>query len=538
MMCDAQNQLAVTRLRQRKHRPHKPLAVMFAMSAQCRGAEAADAVVISEATWQRLSQPDRPIILLPKKPGSTLADAIAPGLNKLGVMLAYSPLHDLLLREFGGPLVATSGNLSGEPVITTRTMASRRLYRIADVFLHHNRPILRPADDAVLHFIAGHARTLRPGRGLAPLELSLPFRLDEPVLALGGQMKAVVALAWDQRMVISPHIGEMQSPRSLAVFEQLLADLQALYQVEAKQLICDAHPGYATNRWAHKQALPVHEVWHHHAHASSLMLESVGMQAGRSPMLVFSWDGVGWGPDKTLWGGEALLGGPGDWQRYAHWRSFHVSGGDRAGREPWRSAAALCWSLGLAMPRQAGVTKQNIDLLHQAWQKKLNAPQTTAVGRLFDAASALIGLTAQASFEGQGPMYLEALAAHHHGRVIDLPLQAPSAQTCLQIDWAPLVRHMLDAAIRPAQRAADWHESMAAALLAVSLRARQDHGVEHIGLSGGVFQNQLLSERAIQLLEQQGFKYHFPEKVAVNDGGLCVGQVVEYLYQQSQNRTG
>jgi hydrogenase maturation protein HypF len=533
IMCDAQNETAVDRLRKSKHRPDKPLAVMFAAISDRENSALLRAVQVSDAEWDRIRCPDRPIVLLRKQRDCDLAESIAPGLSEIGVMLAYSPIHDLLLGEFGGPLVATSGNLSGEPVITSSAMATKRLAGMVGAFLHHNRPIVRPADDSVLRFISGRPRTIRLGRGLAPLELELPRNLPEPVLALGGHMKMTVALAWGQRVVVSPHIGEMGSPRSLEVFEQVITDLQTLHKVSATRIICDAHPGYASHRWALKQNFPVSTVWHHHAHASSLGLESISTSEEQSEMLVFTWDGVGWGPDETLWGGEALLGRPGNWQRFAHWRPFNVPGGDRAGREPWRSAAALCWALGIDVPKLEAVSGDALDMLYAAWEKNVNTPKTTAVGRLFDGASVLLGIVENASFEGQGPMYLEALAEGVSGLVVVLPVEVWSQNSEYQIDWAPLILHMLDDKYSPAQRAADWHESMAQALLAVSELARKEHGIERIGLSGGVFQNRVLSERVIQLLKKQGFDYQFPEQVPVNDGGLCVGQVVEYLYKQS-----
>jgi hydrogenase maturation protein HypF len=532
LMCDARNERAVEQLRESKHRPDKPLAVMFSAAPFSEESDLKRAVSISDAEWDSLWQPARPIVLLRKQKHCDLAQSIAPGLNEIGVMLAYSPLHDVLLSEFGGPLVATSGNLSGEPVITSSSMAGKRLAGIAEAFLHHNRPIVRPADDSVLRFISGRSRTIRLGRGLAPLELELPFTLPKPVLALGGHMKATIALAWGRRLVVSPHIGEMESPRSLKVFEQLVGDLQALYGVTAKRYICDAHPTYASHRWARKQDLPVTTVWHHHGHASALAVESLPfLNDEAKPMLVFAWDGVGLGPDQTLWGGETLLGGPGRWQRYARWRPFNVPGGDLAGRAPWRSVAALCWELDLALPQIEAVSEDTIHLLRTAWEKKINAPQTTAVGRLFDGASTLLGLAEQVSFEGQGPMHLEALAEGGAGNAILTPIRELAQNEGLQIDWAPLIKHMLNSKLDSKQRAADWHESLAKAILKVAERARIEHEVEHIGLSGGVFQNRLLSERALGLLKKHEFICHFPERVPVNDGGLCVGQVVEYLYQ-------
>lgn len=258
-------------------------------------------------------------------------------------MLPYSPLHHLLLNIFDGPLVATSANISGEPVLIDNIDVEKRLAHVADACLHHNRPIERPADDPVYRTIAGKARPIRTGRGSAPIELILPFELERPILAVGAQMKNTITLAWKDRAVISPHIGEMDSVRALVVFEKTINDLQKLYGINAESLVCDAHPGYTTRRWAHKQNLPVQSVFHHHAHASAAYYECQRMVKADEPVIVFAWDGVGYGEDTTLWGGETFVGKPGGWQRVASMRAFNLPGGDKAGRQPWRSAAALCW---------------------------------------------------------------------------------------------------------------------------------------------------------------------------------------------------
>ncbi len=299
-------------------------------------------------------------------------------------MLPYSPLHHLLLDRFSGPLVATSGNISGEPVLTENAEAQERLVAVADAFLHHDRPIARPADDSVVRIIAGEARLLRAGRGTGPIELDLPFVLREPLLAVGGHTKNTIALAWGNRAVLSPHIGDLNAPRSLQVFEQVSTDLQQLYSVSARAIACDAHADYASSRWAARQSLPVARVLHHHAHASALAFEG-GLD---KTWLTFTWDGVGLGADGTLWGGEAFLGRPGAWRRVASFKPFRLPGGERASREPWRSAAALCWESGVDW----ATGTRDAPLLRSAWQRGLNAPYTTAVGRLFDAASSLLGL--------------------------------------------------------------------------------------------------------------------------------------------------
>jgi len=528
LLCDARNEQAVRRLRDRKQRPHKPLAVMMDET------QLEMHVQVSQNERQLLFSTAHPIVLLnkknlfDKKSNSTLvkmlSEAIAPGLNEIGIMLAYSPLHILLIQMFGGPLVATSANISGEPVLTQRDEVTQRLSHVADAFLHHNRHIQRPADDPVYRVIHDKPRPLRLGRGNAPLELTLPFRLKEPLLAVGGHMKNAIALAWDERIVISPHIGELDSLRSQQVFEQVIADLQELYQVQTKQIICDAHPDYSSSRWAQRSGLPVHRVYHHHAHAACLS----GEFPQHDRWLVFCWDGVGLGSDQSLWGGEALLGNRGHWQRVASFKPFQLPGGEKVGREPWRSATALSWAS--AFKWQSG--QPEAVLLHQAWQNKHNCPTTSSVGRLFDAASAFLGLVTHSSYEAQGPMLLETLASRGQGEAVALPLQQ-DAQGTWRTDWAPLLPMLTNSNIDIADRAHCFHESLAQALLqqATLLREVGSHQQTKpfvVGLSGGVFQNRLLSERVVQLLEANDFHCCLPEQVPINDAGLCYGQVMEY----------
>jgi hydrogenase maturation protein HypF len=433
-------------------------------------------------------------------------------------MLAYSPLHHLLLAAVGRPMVATSANVSGEPVLTAESEVERRLGHVAHGFLHHDRPIERPADDPVLRVVTGKPRWLRLGRGCAPLEVDLPFELAQPTLAVGAQMKDTIALAWGRRVVVSPHIGDLDSPRSAAVFEQSIRDLQALYGVRAEAVACDAHPGFFSTRWAHRSGLALRKVWHHHAHASAL----AGEYAGHADWLVFTWDGVGLGEDATLWGGDALLGAPGRWRRVTRMRPFRLPGGDKAAREPWRSAAALCWEADLEW---AGLPA-NAALAREAWRKGINSPQTTAVGRLFDAAAALTGINLYSSFEGQAPMSLEA-AADAGTRPSPVSLPVVERDGLLECNWAPLLPVMLKTRSTVAERAALWHESLAAALLAQARATRSRARFDAVGLAGGVFQNRLLAERVIELLEQDGFEVRLPERLPCNDAAIAFGQIVE-----------
>jgi hydrogenase maturation protein HypF len=516
LLCDAGDEAVVQRLRARKHRPHKPLAIMFPQQGS-DGLESVRRHLRPNAREAALLRdPQRPIVLCARRGDSGLAAAVAPGLNEIGALLPYSPLHHLLLDDCAMPLVATSGNISGEPVLTANDAAQQRLAGIADAFLLHDRPILRPADDPVWRDSAGALRPLRLGRGSAPLELKLPFTLAEPVLAVGGHMKNSIALAWEDRIVVSPHIGDLDAPRALAVFGQVVADLQRLYGVQAQRIVCDAHPGYASSRWARQSGLPVQAVQHHHAHAGALY----GEHDGNGDWLVFTWDGVGLGSDGTLWGGEALFGRPAHWQHVGSLRPFHLPGGDKAGREPWRAALALLWECGLEAPE----FHSDQPLLHRAWQQHLNTPKSSAAGRLFDAAAALSGICMNASFEGQGPMQLEAIALRD-ATPITLPLYDDNG--VLRLDWAPLLPMLMDTSVPLTTRAGTFHASLAAAIAAQAVALRRTHDFTTVAFGGGVFQNRLLSELAAAALEPAGFTVRLATRLPCNDGGLCYGQVIE-----------
>jgi hydrogenase maturation protein HypF len=512
LMCDAHNADAIARLRARKHRPHKALAVMFKGLDEVRAE-----LQVSAQAEAALGDAARPIVLLPRKQESSLPDGIAPGLHEIGAMLAYSPLHHLLLAQLDTPLVATSANLSGEPVLTEGAEVETRLGKVADAFLHHDRPIARPADDAVLRIIANQPRLIRPGRGIAPIEIELPFEFSRPTLAVGGHMKNTIALGWGKRAVLSPHIGDLDAPRSIEVFEQVIADLQRLYGVTAEAIACDAHPHYASSRWAMQQGLPLQRVWHHHAHASALALEH-GVD---KTWLSFTWDGVGLGEDGTLWGGETLHGRVGDWHRVASLRPFRLPGGDKAAREPWRSAAGLCWEMGV----DSAFPVDDISLLHTAWQRGINTPYTSAAGRLFDGAAHLLGLIAHASYEGQGGMLLEQAAAGE-GETIVLPLNE-DAQGLLVVDWQALIAAMMRSEIPLATRAMTFHRSLAHSIVMQAQRLHAQQPFDAVGLTGGVFQNKLLAELALQGLKQAGFDAHLPQQIPCNDGGIALGQLME-----------
>jgi hydrogenase maturation protein HypF len=479
-------------------------------------------VTLTPMEEQLISSTARPIVLVKKNHGCTLPDSIAPGLDELGCCLPYSPLHYLLANSFNAPLIATSANISGEPVLTDEHEITQRLAHVTATCLHHDRPIARPADDSVVRVIAGRPRTLRVGRGYAPVEMSLPIAITKPTLAVGAHMKNSIALAWDNRLVLSPHISDLGTVRSLSIFEQVIDDFQTLYDVEVEQITCDAHPGYSSSRWAHQQNLPVLPVLHHHAHASALALEF----PQHKPWLVFTWDGTGYGEADQLWGGEAFYGTPGNWRRVASFKPFRLMGGDLASRQAWRSAAALCWQSG-----EHYEVPQNQSLVKQAWEQQINCMNSSSVGRLFDAASALTGLATEYSFEGQGPMLLEAQCDHSHPAS---PLLVTYENQIYSADWQPLLTTLTDDQLTIAERGIYFHETLAATLVEQAKLIRQEYGELVIGLAGGVFQNKFLTERAIHYLNHSRFDCYVNEVIPLNDGGISAGQIMETLAGQNK----
>ncbi|MBN8928617.1 MAG: carbamoyltransferase HypF [Rhodospirillales bacterium] len=539
LLCDAAAADTVARLRSRKRRPDKPFALMLPPIGW--QAALARIAIPDPVALAALQDPVRPIVLVRRRAEAGLPAAIASGVAELGVMLPYSPLHHLLLVRFGRVVVATSGNVSGAPVLTDPGEAEDRLGSIADAFLHHDRPILRPADDPVCRVIAGRARPVRLGRGNAPLELTVAHPFDRPTLALGGQMKATLALGWGNRVVVSPHLGDMDTPLGLALLRRMAGELPALHGVTPACVVHDAHPGYASTRLARSLGLPRRAVLHHAAHASAL----VGEAGGEGDWIVFAWDGAGYGADGTIWGGEALVGAPGRWHRRASFRPFPLLGGDRAAREPWRCALGLQWAAAHDAPAAArgptrilhdggsgrgAATDERIELLRQAWERGVNCPVTTSVGRLFDAAAGLIGLVHTASYEAQAAMALEAMA---EGDPAPLPLPITrDASGVWRTDWAPLLPALSDPTRSAADRAALFHATLAAALVAQAEILRAEAGLTRIGitrlgLTGGAFQNRRLTEAVIARAEEAGFAVTLPATLPVNDAGLSFGQLVE-----------
>ncbi len=509
----------VERLRMRKHRPAKPFAVMFPLTGQGQKRIALE-VQMKPYVLKFLLGSRRPIVLCQRAASATLAHNIAPGLDTIGVFFPYSPLHVLLLEKLGQPVVATSANISGEPVLYEDDRARLQLNGIADGWITHNRPIERPADDAVFCYASkGIPSVIRTGRGYAPLETTLPKELAQPTLAVGGHQKVTIALGYGRRAILSPHIGDMGSARGREIFQNIALDFSRLYRINPARFVVDMHPDYATSHWARSQGKLVIPVAHHFAHASALALEYPRIEQ----WLMFTFDGAGYGCDRSIWGGEVLAGAPGRWIRVGRMRPFRLPGGDLATREIWRSAAGLCWEAGIDW--QPSIVHG--PLAHKAWQKDINAPLTSAAGRLFDAAAHLIMNMHQATYEGEAPMRLETLARQWKGSMNPWPVSLRITNGLLEADWAPWLPRMLDERRVKSERAYMWHLTMAETIVQMASALKSNYHFTAVGLTGGVFQNRLL----VHLLKAPMKSCRLPLALAkswpCNDGGLSIGQLME-----------
>jgi hydrogenase maturation protein HypF len=536
LMVDARDETAVQRLRDRKHRPAKPLAVLVPNLA---AAEALCAVSALER--ELLTSRQAPIVLLRRKAGAGLATAIAPGNPTVGVMLPYTPLQHLLMADLGFPVVATSGNLSGEPICIDEYEALERLGRahpIADLFLIHDCPIERHMDDSVVQVAAGRLMVLRRARGYAPLPLHSGTPLPA-LIATGEQLKNTVAITNGADIFVSQHIGDMETAAGQAASRRVLADLRRMYAVTPVGAACSTHPDSFSVRHAESLGVPLIPIQHHYAHVLAAMAEH-GLNG---PVLGIPWDGTGYGDDGTIWGGECLIV-PGTskadltpYTRVASLNPFCLPGGEAAIREPRRTALALLAeafgtdAAGDHCPPDTAAmfTDRERAVVMQAIKGRINAPTTTSMGRLFDGVAALLGLIGRVSFEGQAAMALE-----HR---LDRPLAAAEPYPCpliadgalFRCDWRPIVRGLIAdraAGVAPGLIAARFHQTLIGWLVAVAAQVARPAGIQDVILTGGCFQNRALLEGAVAALEAAGFRTFWPQLFPPNDGGIALGQVI------------
>jgi hydrogenase maturation protein HypF len=568
LLADARNDQTVQRLRERKQREEKPFALMFpsleSVKAECE---------VSPLEERLLCSPEAPIVLLRKigNRQSAIGNSIAPGNPCLGAMLPYTPLHHLLLAELGFPVVATSGNLSDEPICTDEYEAFERLRDIADVFLVHNRPIVRHVDDSIVRVMLDRELVLRRARGYAPLPIQLrnaargdarPTKnpKSEIVLAVGAHLKNAVALLIGNQVFISQHIGDLETEQAHSAFRCVIADFEKLYAAKPQIVAADLHPDYLSTKFANElegRAGPprpaaggaigtsrptIIGVQHHIAHVLSCMAEN----EIAPPALGVSWDGTGYGLDGMIWGGEFFLVTDESIERIAHLRPFCLPGGDKAVKEPRRTALGLLHEISgdkafeqKQLAPVAAFSSAELAALRTMLAKRLNSPVTTSMGRLFDAVASLINLRQQIRFEGQAAMELEfALEGVETNEAYPLPIAEPATATNISkignrksemiLNWLPMVEAILadvKDGIPAGIISARFHNALAESIVAVAKRAGQNR----VALSGGCFQNRYLTERAVRRLQAEGFRPHWHQRVPPNDGGIALGQVVAAL---------
>lgn len=547
LACDAADTAAVARLRARKHRDEKPFAVMAADLDTVRRY-----CFLSAPEAELLLSPRRPVVLLERLAAreAALADGVAPGVTTYGFLLPYTPLHHLLLRDCARPLVMTSGNLSDEPIAFRDDDAWARLGPLVDGFLTHDRPIHIRVDDSVVRAFRDRPYLLRRARGYAPLPVAFSGA-DREILAVGGHLKNTFCLTRGGRAFLSHHIGDLENLQTLRSLAEGVAHLQGLFALEPEVVVHDLHPDYLSTRFAldfaRTRNLPTLAVQHHEAHVASVLADA----RYTGPVVGVAFDGAGFGPDGTVWGGEIFVGRAGDLHRAAHLETFPLPGGDAAAREPWRGAVVLLDHLRAAAGEDDAWLADCLrrlpagdNLLARPWNAVLHmarrgvrSPLTSSVGRLFDAVSALLGLRHDVAYEGQAAILLET-TAREAVRRRGLPrsrsepawLEAATpfaAGDALTLPIAPFVRGVLadlDAGVEKSEIALRFHHALAETAARTAAALADAHGCEAVGLSGGVFQNLLFLELACRSLEAAGLRVLVHRNVPANDGGLCLGQ--------------
>lgn len=540
LLVDAGNDRVIEELRDRKRREEKPFALMYpSLEGIERDCD------VSRLEMRLLASPESPIVILQRNgsaSSNSISASVAPGNPCLGVMLPYTPLHHLLMLELGKPVVATSGNTSDEPICTDEGEALPRLSSIADLFLVHNRPIVRQADDSIVRVVMDRELVLRRARGYAPLPLHSES-VEPGILAVGAHLKNTVAVSVDDNIFISQHIGDLENREACEAFQKGIESFHSLYSFKPGKVAADMHPDYVSSRFALQSGVPAVYVQHHYAHMAGCMAEN-GLEGA---VLGVAWDGTGFGPDGTIWGGEFLLTTWTSFDRVASFRLFSLPGGEAAIREPRRTAlGALYEVLGervferLDLPSVQAFSESEISVIAQMLRKKLHCPRTSSAGRLFDAVASISGLRQKIGFEGQAAMDVEfAIGAlemeeSYPFAVVDRR-SAASSQGCgherdarfpagMIVDWEPMILAVVDdigKEIRPARISVKFHNTLAEIIVEVSKRV----GEERVVLTGGCFQNRYLLERTVRKLGAAGLRPYWHQRIPPNDGGIAPGQI-------------
>lgn len=542
LMVDARNQLVVKKLRNRKKRPHKPFALMYPNLEQIK-----QDCFVSTLEENLLNSPASPIVLVKKIDNNKqnnpnfICEEVAPKNPYLGVSLPSNPLDHLLLNNLNFPVVATSGNVNNEPICINELEALTRLNSIADYFLIHNRPILRAIDDSIVRIINDELMILRRARGYAPLPLNLPSFNQQKynkILAVGGHLKNTIAMAFNQQIFLSQHIGNLENIETLNSFEKTIKSLSKIYDFKPDLIVCDAHPDYYSTQYAETlsrsnktQKIPVIQVQHHLAHIFATIAE----HQVKTPLLGIAWDGTGYGLDNTIWGGEFFYITDTKIERIASFLPFPLLGGNKAILEPRRIALAL---LNQAykdlenLPANLNIidsfSPQELKLFKTMVQNKLNTPLTSSVGRLFDGIASLLGIIDKVTFEGEAAMQLEFLINDYKTQEFYPFNWEYISNSCSYIDWKTMIKNIIEDYLLKKSLsliASKFHLTLVEIIKTIAIKI----GVKNVVLSGGCFQNKYLLENTIICLDNEKFSPYWSQKIPINDGGLAVGQVAFYL---------
>ncbi len=530
LACDAYNDNAVKRLRQKKYREDKPFALM------CRDIETAGKLcILDESGKKDLLSPQSPIVILPKKKDIPVSPAVAPGHNFLGIMLPYTPLHHLILSEGPESLVMTSGNLSDEPIVYRNEDALERLKNIADYFLVNNRDIYVRCDDSVIKPFRGKKTFLRRARGYVPFPVVLKKKLPQ-VLACGGELKNTFCLTKNRYAFLSHHIGDLENWETLKAFEQSIEHFKKLFEIDPEVVVHDLHPDYLSTQYAMGLDLPRIGVQHHFAHALSCMAE-YGLA---EPLLAVIMDGTGYGEDGTIWGCEFLSINGTHYRRLGHLRYIPLPGGEKAIKEPWRVAASYLdriygsdW-LSFDLPISKKIDHNEWNLLKRGLKLRYNSPQCSSAGRLFDAVSAILGIRHTINYEGQAAIELEQLASSDN-RVY--PYKITNVEEKSVIDPDPLIEAIVEDVFKGEDIqsiSGRFHLTLAQIIIEMAVKMRDLTSYSDVILSGGVFQNHFLLELTCQKMEERGFKAYINRKVPANDGGISLGQAYYILLRDEE----
>ncbi len=533
LACDATNNEAVKLLRERKKRPGKPFAIMVKDIDSVK-----EICEVSPEEEALLTSPEAPIVLLLKKEGIPIAEEVAPNNTYLGVMVPYTPLHHLILKDSSMFLIMTSGNLSEEPIACQNDEALRRLGHLADLFLLHNRDIYSRYDDSVNRIFEGKPMLIRRARSYAPYPIPLPYQ-SRSILAVGPELKNTFCLTKENYAFVSQHIGDMENEETFEHFQKTIELYKDLFRIEPEIVAYDLHPEYLSTKYAMELDLPRVGVQHHHAHIVGAMAENNHLE----PVIGFSFDGTGFGTDGAIWGGEVLLATVSDFKRLAHFAYLPLPGGEASIKKPWRMALSyLIATFGPEWPSLKidfvnRVPEAEAKVVEAQIEKGLNSPPTSSCGRLFDAVSSLIGIRDVAYYEAQAAIEMEMVVDEKVEGKYEFELAGElgeraaqlSEEESLVIDFKPLIKEIvadLEKGLEVSLIAGKFHNTIASLILELTQVFSEKTGLKTVALSGGVFQNYLLLKKVIPLLRQAGLQPLIKRRVPVNDGGISLGQAV------------